>query len=141
MKIGIEVEVENLPNPIPYPNSVIKHDGSLRNNGIEYVSTILDNEVAAKQWYSGLLSLLTAAEADFNKRCGVHIHMNFRGTNKGVRQAFLLKYLVIERNAKAVTFAYRYSTTTVTLNISVDTFLTQKALALVTTCPSTALLT
>ena len=97
MKIGIEVEVENLPDPIPYPNSVIKHDGSLRNNGIEYVSTILDNEVAAKQWYSGLLSLLTAAEADFNKRCGVHIHMNFRGTNKGVRQAFLLKYLVIER--------------------------------------------
>ncbi len=98
MKLGIEVEVENLPNPVPYPNSVIKPDGSLRNNGIEYVSEVLDNELTAKQWYSGLLAQLNAAEADFNKRCGVHIHMNFRGTNKGVRQAFLLKYLVVERH-------------------------------------------
>jgi len=79
-KLGIEIEVENVrasPGPFNPPLVFwnVTTDGSLRNNGAEFVSKILEAgqiEDALKDFYvhwkqQGMQT---------NLRCGIHVHMN-----------------------------------------------------------------
>ena len=77
---GIEVEVENVPNPrVQYfhrPYWGLTADNSLRNNGVEFVSLPLKGyqvEAAPKQLANSL-----PKEHQFSERTSVHIHMNVR---------------------------------------------------------------
>lgn len=93
---GIEVEVEN--NPVPYRKRQAKNekDGSLRNNGREYISEVLETSADAKNWHSLLVNGLKKQGADFSHRCGVHIHMDFSRASVAEMKEFVRKYLLIE---------------------------------------------
>lgn len=96
-KYGIEIEVEGVTSPFSVDNGHFEPDGSLRNNGIEYISDVLDGEEAAKAWNADVVAKLVSIGADFSTRCGVHIHIDFRTrTSKQIR-VFIHRYLTMER--------------------------------------------
>lgn len=86
--VGIEVEVEKVPEwkdtPIWHP----KEDGSLRDNGVEYISKPIPLDIvrpALLELYGEVLPPSCA----FSKRTSIHVHVNVQDLN------FLeLKYLV-----------------------------------------------
>lgn len=93
---GIEVEVEN--NPIAYNkrDATVVEEGSLRNNGREYVSNVLDTLDNAINWHTSLVRGLNEMEAEFTERCGTHIHMDFSGNGFNFIIDFLKKYTLVE---------------------------------------------
>jgi len=79
-EIGIEVEVENMTE---FRTSSIEHswrvdrDGSLRNNGLEFISKPLkidQVETAIEHLYNDVLP----KDAHFSPRTSIHVHMNCR---------------------------------------------------------------
>jgi len=76
-EIGIEIEVENInKNPTTLFGWTLESDGSLRNNGIEFVSWILKPtqiETAINE-----VKRVLSPEHHFSPRTSVHIHMNCR---------------------------------------------------------------
>lgn len=97
--IGIEIEVENITNPVPlvaYWNH--KADGSLRNNGAEFVSVPLH----IKQIQLALEHLFDALNAsnnpDFSNRTSVHIHVNCRDLTQNQLYNFILLYAIFEKH-------------------------------------------
>jgi len=95
---GIEVEVENVPNPIinaiyrPYWTLTI--DNSLRNNGMEYVSVPLKmNQI------EGAIDQLNGSlptNREFSLRTSVHVHMNVRDLTMEQITNLLLIYTAVE---------------------------------------------
>ena len=96
MRIGVEIEAENVDEPFEIEKGVYESDGSLRNNGIEYISNILPSVQAAKEWHCDVISKLDDVGAVYSQRCGVHIHMDFSRNMDNVKQ-FLRNYLTVER--------------------------------------------
>ena len=96
--IGIEVEVEKVPK-IAYINDHIwniKEDGSLRNSGLEFVSTPL----CGNQIKVALQTLFTETipiDADFSERTSIHIHINMRDSLCNELINLVLLYIVFER--------------------------------------------
>ena len=95
---GIEVEVENVPHPeiqaqhTSYWN--ITSDGSLRNNGVEFVSvplSLYQVENALRQLSSSL-----PKDADFSPRTSVHVHMNVRDLDVGQINNLIILYTLVE---------------------------------------------
>lgn len=94
---GIEVELENNTNPRTdgfmesYWNVV--NDGSLRNNGTEYVSL----PIRANQIESALTQLqVYVRDPSFSDRTSVHIHMNVRDMTIEQIQSLILIYASVE---------------------------------------------
>lgn len=94
---GIEVEVENIlyinPN-IPLCWWQIKEDGSLRNNGREFVSHPLPQwatPYALTQLFDGLNK-----DCDFSHRTSVHIHQDIRALTITQLLTLLLTYIAVE---------------------------------------------
>ena len=76
-EIGIEVEVEgnNLIQELSYWH--VKGDGSLRGEGIEYVTKNPIKEELVKHRLNYLYNLLNdRSNLELSDRCGVHIHVN-----------------------------------------------------------------
>lgn len=97
--IGIEIEIENITNPVPlaaYWDH--KADGSLRNNGAEFVSVPLH----IKQIQLALEHLFDALNAsnnpDFSNRTSVHIHVNCRDLTQDQLYTFILLYAIFEKH-------------------------------------------
>lgn len=103
--VGLEVEVERVSQSAPTDGDPlfnllwqVKPDGSLRNDGLEFVS----NPIAGANVplaINNLHALLTTFnKVDFSSRTSVHVHVNVREMT--VEQIFklLLVYLVIERS-------------------------------------------
>jgi hypothetical protein len=76
--IGIEVEVENNNNTGEVKHSWrIERDGSLRNNGLEFISKPLKPtqiETAIEHLYTNVID----KDAHFSPRTSLHVHMNCR---------------------------------------------------------------
>jgi hypothetical protein len=93
---GIEVEVENagiLPETnLLYWSRVPDH--SLRNNGLEFVSSIMQGPAVLRNVEALFKSL--PPEIDFNERAGIHVHVNCRGMTVGQIQTALVMYYLIE---------------------------------------------
>jgi len=98
--VGIEVEVENLGEEARWPSTAYAHfwtpkaDGSLRNNGLEFVTSPL----MGRQIVTALALLFheMPAQAQFSHRTSVHIHTDVRGlTPEEVAKVFLV-YLTLE---------------------------------------------
>ena len=97
--IGIEVEVENVPNAhheqFKFWKKIV--DGSLRNNGYEYVSPPLRGkliEAALLELDSHLKGMNPHYE--FSDRTSVHIHMNVRHLTPEQLVMFLITYIALE---------------------------------------------
>ena len=98
--VGVEVEVEGItgksaPDLLPFWGA--KEDGSLRNNGIEFVST----PVRGKGLVSALHKLDTALSSawpkhDFSERTSIHVHMNVRNLSVEALFNLLLIYMIFE---------------------------------------------
>lgn len=96
--VGIEVEVEGITNHVisgPYWSSV--EDGSLRNNGREFVSVPLRGQSIEKA-LTQLSKFLDESNGthDFSERTSIHVHVNARDMKASQIFGFILTYLVFE---------------------------------------------
>ena len=95
--IGIEVEVENAGRaqvePIVWYQ---KSDGSLRNNGIEWVSYPLPtNQIErALTW---LYKYVLHSKVDFSIRTSIHIHLNVRNMTPDQVRSLIIAYMAVEK--------------------------------------------
>lgn len=96
--LGIEIEVENVHHhPVMDYYWKSKHDGSLRNNGMEYTSIPL----RAAQVPFALEYLSKALEENdlsFSPRTSVHVHLNVRDMAWDQIQSLTLLYAIFERH-------------------------------------------
>jgi hypothetical protein len=98
LKVGIEVEVEQVRRDLPdrWPHFwTIKEDGSLRNQGLEFITApIVDDEIAyTVNWLFANLPI----RADFSERTSIHVHVNCRNRSTGDILNIMLLYLVFEK--------------------------------------------
>lgn len=98
--IGIEVEIERaLPNkvasfiPTVWINQV--EDGSLRNNGIEFVTC--PHEVKYTETLLGMLFKHLPEKAEFTPRTSIHVHFNVRDMSIEQVSSVLYTYLAVEK--------------------------------------------
>jgi hypothetical protein len=95
--VGIEVEIENY-NLIRHPNQNIwfaKGDGSLRNNGIEYVSTPIQARWAP-QALDDLLSTCLDKSCCFSPRTSIHVHLDMQKVESHQVIDIVLLYTMLE---------------------------------------------
>lgn len=96
-RVGVELEVEGFPNP---PRRMrywsLHQDGSLRNNGIEFVfsSPLGGQDIFAA--ISELDSLLFNSKPDLNIRCSTHVHVDVRDMTIPQIKRFFLAYAYYE---------------------------------------------
>lgn len=78
-EVGIEVEVEGGPWPNKAITNWITHaDGSLRNNGIEYIIRQPVNRDKVSATLTTLREGLANAVLDFSYRTSIHVHINIQ---------------------------------------------------------------
>ena len=98
--VGIEVEVENMQNilaPIQCYWSA-KNDGSLRNNGVEFVSQPLaptQIQYALEHLYEVLHS---NNNPDFSNRTSIHVHLNCRDLTEDQTWNLVILYCLFEKH-------------------------------------------
>jgi len=99
--IGIEVEVENIYNPIRNKEALhiwdITEDGSLRNNGREFVTLPIQAKYAKYSLNTLMKALEENNEPQFTSRTGIHVHVNVQDMNINQLVSFILLYYVTER--------------------------------------------
>ena len=95
--VGVEVELENTV-PISFEKGYwnTTRDGSLRNNGYEYVSLPFSVDCIDKVMKELKDNLPSSAEA--NGRCGLHVHVNVLDLTITQLQAFLKNVYDLENN-------------------------------------------
>lgn len=106
--VGIEVEVEGWPYPTndtknPISNHISefwagKADGSLRNNGIEFMTQpILGSDIisALALFEEGMAQV--AAKIKFSVRTSVHVHVDVRDLTSEELRSVILMYSILER--------------------------------------------
>ena len=96
--VGIEIEVEQAPKDFFHAGWREDKDGSLRNNGKEYISHVLPPEIVPKM-LCGLFASLWKAnpKPDFSWRTSIHIHMCVRDRTVEELLKIMLLYLTFER--------------------------------------------
>lgn len=97
--VGIEIEVENIKtHPGLSPHWIMKPDGSLRNNGMEFVSIPLQVkqiQIAVESLY---LNLNACNSPDFSNRTSTHIHLNVRDMTRQQIETLIYMYCVFEKH-------------------------------------------
>jgi len=96
--LGIEVEVENVQtfhNISPYWR--ITEDGSLRNNGREFITPPI-RAWRVEQALTTLFEQQINKDVDFSERTSIHIHMNIRTLTVAQLEALVITYLLFERS-------------------------------------------
>lgn len=106
-RVGVEVELENAqPLRLHYWDSI--RDGSLRNNGQEYVMKQpiggVDLFNAVKELDTGLSRL----HPDASWRCSTHVHVDIRDLTVPQFKRFMLLYVMYEGIIFACSGAHRY---------------------------------
>lgn len=95
--VGIEVEVENTKMFDNLTLWTSTEDGSLRNNGLEYVSKPVRGkmiEMALRELVHALKS--KAPKHEFSDRTSIHVHLNVRHMSVEQLANFILVYLALE---------------------------------------------
>lgn len=95
--IGVEVELENITLKNKHTGGTWKTtpDGSLRNNGLEFVTIPIKFkylEVELKRLFGSI------KHSDISKRCSIHIHLNVRDFTVAELKTFMLLYLMFEKS-------------------------------------------
>jgi len=73
--VGIEVEVENVPDWQTSPIWFAKEDGSLRNDGVEYISCPVPGK-HVPEVLNFLFEELLPPDCVFSPRTSIHVHLN-----------------------------------------------------------------
>jgi hypothetical protein len=97
--VGIEVEVENtvIQNGIPTGSPWrTEADGSLRNNGMEFISKPIPASFVPGALQQLLASIL-GADCHFSPRTSVHVHINAQDMETHQVQDLVLVYSVFEK--------------------------------------------
>ncbi|WWV92019.1 hypothetical protein [Escherichia phage PJNS034] len=95
-RVGLELELENMPNARQAAGWTVTGDGSLRNSGVEYV---LRGAQGGMELFNSILSLeeaLMAHQCDANLRCSTHVHLDIRRLTVAQLKRLLLAYTVFE---------------------------------------------
>jgi hypothetical protein len=97
--LGLEIEVENIFKPLPLPSFwQSKIDGSLREGGMEFVSSPLPPNqamIATLLLWLVMKKLIPSHKPEFSWRTSNHIHLNvLELEEKELRQLLLLAWLV-----------------------------------------------
>jgi hypothetical protein len=96
--IGIEIEVERVPNLIAVPFWQVVPDGSLRDDGVELRTLAFPATWAPamlRSLYDGLKA--TNKKYNFSERTSIHIHLDFRNHEVFDLVKLLLVYSVFDR--------------------------------------------
>lgn len=93
---GIEIEVENIKEEYHLRKEIwnATEDGSLRNNGVEYISIPLKVKQIETALYSLFSNLPKGRE--FSKRTSIHVHMNVRTMHLEEIKSLCLIYTIFE---------------------------------------------
>lgn len=103
-RVGIEIEVENLSSrPQRMRYWVAKGDGSLRNNGVEFVFRQPLGGNDAKAAIDEVDHILFTNKPDLNLRCSTHVHLDVRDMTVPELKRLILAYVYYE------TFLFRQS--------------------------------
>lgn len=97
--IGIEVEVENHAVKT-HPDSGVwsnEPDGSLRNNGTEYITRPIAASFASLALQELLGQCLDEKECCFGPRTSIHIHVNMQDVAPNIVEDIILLYSVFEK--------------------------------------------
>lgn len=96
--VGIEVEVENHQLNETPSEYIWQHvgDGSLRNNGEEWVTTPIAAEDAPKALYE-LLRVCLSDQCSFGPRTSTHVHINAQDLNQVQVKNIVQLYCVFEK--------------------------------------------
>ena len=97
--VGIEMEIENFSREVhSHPFWKTTTDGSLRNNGYEFVSVPLPGAIVEFALWR-LFETFREYEQfpEYSKRCSVHIHLNVRTLSVVQLQKLVILYLVFEK--------------------------------------------
>jgi len=108
--IGIEVETENVRAFISdhSPYWKITEDGSLRNNGREFVSVPI-KAFRVENALTSLFKYQINQDIEFTERTSIHIHMNVRTMTLEQLKTMILLYLVFEKALFRYVNAERYN--------------------------------
>lgn len=95
--LGIEVELEGVPNPPKLKYWQDKEDGSLRDGGIEYV---FRSPYCGHDAYNALLELeesMSAISPKMSPRTSVHVHIDIRDLSPEAVFRFIEYFIIFER--------------------------------------------
>ncbi|UIW10517.1 gamma-glutamylcysteine ligase-like protein [Aeromonas phage BUCT695] len=106
---GVEIELENLPNQRNrFRYWTAKSDGSLRNNGVEYV---FSNPWGGYDLYNAAIELdshLFNNQPDGSWRCSTHVHIDVRDMSAEQVKKMILAYTMYERILFKLSGEHRY---------------------------------
>ena len=103
-RVGIEIEVEGFTAVPPRMNYwVAKHDGSLRDNGIEFVFANPLGGADIKSAVDEIDTLLFNNRVNLNVRCSTHVHLDVRDITVPQLKRLIISYIFFE------TFLFRQS--------------------------------
>ena len=94
---GIECEIESVRSKIDFPDFRVTEDGSLRNDGVEFISTPLEQEMLLRS-FKNLHAEIEHYEVDeaFSPRTSTHVHINCRSLNADQTKQLVLLYALFE---------------------------------------------
>ena len=94
---GVECEIESVKNKNDFEYFSATHDGSLRNEGVEFISTPLPKEdlVGSFKKLHAHLEYYEKAEA-FSPRTSTHVHINCRTLDELAARQLVLFYALYE---------------------------------------------
>lgn len=96
-KIGLEIEIENMHNPAHVPGWRLTGDGSLRNNGVEYVfSGPIGGSAACKRIDSLHKYLEQVPHKEFSARTSLHVHLDVRDLSWDQVISLVILYAMVE---------------------------------------------
>lgn len=97
-RVGIEVELENIRASFPASrNWRVEGDGSLRNNGAEF---IFRNPLGGRDLFHAIVELdshLFQNQPDASWRCSTHVHLDVRDMTAHQLKSLFIAYIVYER--------------------------------------------
>jgi len=94
---GIECEIESVEPDQSFDNFTSTHDGSLRNDGIEFISRPLDRGVLLNSFRNLHANIqLYEPEQAFSSRTSTHVHVNCRTLTPDQTKQLVLFYALFE---------------------------------------------
>lgn len=94
---GIECEIESVEPDQQFDNFITTHDGSLRNDGLEFISAPLDKTTLLDSFKNLHAEIqLYDEEQAFTSRTSTHVHINCRTLNPDQTRQLILFYALYE---------------------------------------------
>jgi putative amidoligase enzyme len=94
--VGVEIEVENVDNDTRCAGWTVVPDGSLRENGLEFITTYGARVYEVKKLVDALAAKFAKQKVTFGARTSVHVHLDVRYFPVEQLEALLIVYTIFE---------------------------------------------